>query len=117
VGHEVGGLSDAQTASALITDEETPNLNDRESALADWADIVSQDPNATSVEDIKTLDSIGLSDQEIVDATMLVALRVAFTTVNTALGTQPDQQLTQSTPPEIKTAVTFGRPPSQNPSV
>jgi hypothetical protein len=40
-----------------------------------------------------------------------VALRLAFSTINDALGAQPDAQLTQSLPPEVREAVTYGRSP------
>ena len=38
------------------------------------------------------------------------ALRIAFSTVNDALGTAPDRQLGVEVPAEVRDAVTFGRP-------
>jgi hypothetical protein len=42
-----------------------------------------------------------------------VALRLAFSAINDSLGAQPDAQLAQSLPPEVREAVTFGRPVAQ----
>jgi hypothetical protein len=39
-----------------------------------------------------------------------VALRLAFSTINDALGTQPDAQLALSVPHQVREAVTYGRP-------
>jgi hypothetical protein len=42
-----------------------------------------------------------------------VAGRLAFSTVNDALGAQPDHELATSVAPEIRDAVDYGRPPEQ----
>ena len=42
--------------------------------------------------------------------TTFVALRLAFATVNDALGAQPDAELAAGAPPAVAAAVTFGRP-------
>jgi hypothetical protein len=39
---------------------------------------------------------------------------VAFSTVNDALGAQPDAELAQSLPSEVREAVTYGRPVAQS---
>jgi hypothetical protein len=39
-----------------------------------------------------------------------VALRLAFSTINDALGAQPDGALARALPPEVRQAVTYGRP-------
>ena len=38
-----------------------------------------------------------------------VALRLAFSTINDALGSSPDGQLVESLPPDVAAAVTYGR--------
>ncbi|WP_324275154.1 hypothetical protein [Blastococcus brunescens] len=48
--------------------------------------------------------------------TLYASLRVAFSTVNDALGARPDQQLLQNAPSAVRAAVTFGRPPAAEPS-
>ena len=42
--------------------------------------------------------------------TLFVAARLAFSTVNDALGAAPDRELTERAPAPVRAAVTFGRP-------
>jgi len=86
-------------------------LSMRERALNMWADQVVRDPNGTTAQQIERLRMAGLSDREIFDATVHVALRLAFSTVNDALGAQPDQELAAAAPPEVRAAVAYGRRP------
>ena len=51
-----------------------------------------------------------LDDGQIFAVTAFVALRLAFSTVNDALGAQPDALLAQALPAEVREAVSFGRP-------
>ena len=80
--------------------------------MAAWALKVVRDPNATTSADVEALRSSGLNDEQIFAITTFVALRVAFSTVNDALGAQPDPQLVKSLPNEVVEAVTYGRPAS-----
>ena len=48
-------------------------------------------------------------DGYVSNATRLWA-HLAFSTINDAFGAQPDAQLALSLPPEVREAVTFGRP-------
>jgi hypothetical protein len=75
-----------------------------------WARQVVHDPNATTAADVQELRETGLSDEQIFAITAFVALRVAFSTVNDALGAAPDPQLVESLPSEVSRAVTYGRP-------
>jgi uncharacterized peroxidase-related enzyme len=102
--------ADAATAAAVILDSPAAGMSAREQALSRWARKVVNDPNATRLEDVEALRAAGLSDQEIFDATTLVAFRLAFSTVNDALGARPDPDLAAAVPPEVRAAVTFGRP-------
>ncbi len=83
-----------------------------EAALRRWAQRVVHDPNSASAEDVDTLGAAGLSDREIFEATVYVALRLAFSTVNDALGARPDTKLVADAPAEVLAAVTYGRVPS-----
>ncbi|MDB5073739.1 MAG: hypothetical protein JWM87_4850 [Candidatus Eremiobacteraeota bacterium] len=114
-GTRLAALTDADTAAALLRGEETPRFTDRESALARWAAVVVRDPNATTSTDVEALRAARLSDREIVDATLLIAFRVAFTTVNAALGAQPDRELADQAPAEVLQSVTFGRTIGETP--
>ena len=67
------------------------------------------DPNATTRSDVDALRKVGMSDREIFEATLFVAFREAFSTVNDALGVNPDRQLAEQVPAEVRAAVAYGR--------
>jgi alkylhydroperoxidase family enzyme len=116
-GPKLAKLSDPDTAAEVIGGVEQPaGLSERERALADWARKVVRDPNATTPADVEQLRTAGLSDGEIFEATTFVALRIAFSTVNDALGANPDLQLAEAAPAAVRDAVTYGRPTSAHPS-
>ena len=60
--------------------------------------------------DVQTLREAGLSDRAIFEATAHIAFRLAFSTVNDALGAAPDAQAAEAAPKAVREAVTFGRP-------
>lgn len=72
-----------------------------------------KDPNATTSADTQRLRDAGLDDTQIFAITVFVALRLAFSTVNDALGAHPDVKLAASLPTEVVTAVDYGRPPQE----
>jgi alkylhydroperoxidase family enzyme len=78
--------------------------------MAAWVRKVATDPNATTPADIQALRDSGLDDRQIFAITAFAALRLAFSTINDALGAQPDAQLAISVPPQVREAVTYGRP-------
>jgi hypothetical protein len=71
---------------------------------------VVTNPNGTTTEDIAKLRATGFAEREIAEATIFVAFRIAFSTVNDALGACPDRELVDAAPREVVDAVTFGRP-------
>lgn len=97
-------------AAGVLTGDDA-GLTDQEEAMAAWARKVARDPNATTLADIQALRDAGLDDGQIFAITTFVALRLAFSTVNDALGAQPDAQLAESLSQEVREAVNFGRPP------
>lgn len=58
----------------------------------------------------------GLGDREIFEATVFVALRLAFSTVNDALGAAPDKQVADEALAPVRAAVAWGRAPAATPS-
>lgn len=115
-GSRLAGLTDADAATAVITGRSAGSLTARENALAGWARVVARDANSTNPEDVAALRDCGLTDREIFEATAYVALRLAFSTVDNALGAEPDRQLAESAPPGVREAVDFGRRPAAFPS-
>jgi len=114
-GKSLAAASDGPTAAAVLRAADDADLAPRERALAQWARKVVQDPNGTAARDVEALRAAGLSDKEIFEATAFVAFRLAFSTVNDALGVSPDWQVAQAAPPEVRQAVTFGRPAAAQP--
>lgn len=99
----------AGAARAVLAAQGDAALTRREAALAAWARQVVKDPNATTPADIARLREAGLGDREIFEATVFIAFRLAFSTVNDALGIPPDAELAQALPAELRAAVSFGR--------
>jgi alkylhydroperoxidase family enzyme len=96
-GTKLAAASDPSTAAAVLRGSGDDAL----------------DANATVAADVDALRAVGLSEQEIFDATALIAFRVAFTTVNGALGARPDWQLADAAPPAVREAVNYGRAVSE----
>lgn len=94
---------------AVLTGSDA-GLDDRERALAAWARLVARDPSATTQADVDRLREAGLDDAQVVAATVYVAARLAFSTVNGALGARPDGDLRSVAPAEVLETVTWGRP-------
>jgi uncharacterized peroxidase-related enzyme len=111
-GARLAKLADAALAADVLTRDGAPALDAREKALSRWAERIALDPNATTAADVDALRAAGLTDREILEATVYISLRLAFATVNDALGAQPDAELVAEAPPEVRAAVTYGRPPA-----
>jgi uncharacterized peroxidase-related enzyme len=108
-GTKLGKEAGSDLAAAVIrgTDE---GLTPREHAMAVWARAVATDPNGTTAADVQALRDAGFDDPRVFAMTTFVALRIAFSTVNDALGAAPDSGLRRTASAEVQDAVTFGRP-------
>lgn len=114
-GKTLADEAGAALAAAVLKNGDNTALTARDRALAAWARKVVANPNGTTASDVATLRSAGLDDGTIFEATAFVAFRLAFSTVNDALGVNPDQQLVATAPSEIRSAVTYGRQPQAAP--
>lgn len=97
-------------AAAGVLGGDDEGLTEDERVMAAWARKVARDPNSTGEADVAALREAGFGDAEIFAMTAFVALRVAFSTVNDALGARPDAALRSTAPREVLDAVTYGRP-------
>ncbi len=111
-GRKLAGTGATALATSVLagTDE---GLTSREQALARWARLVTRDPNATSPQDLEDLRSAGFDDAQLAALTLFVGLRVAFSTVNDALGVPPEAELVETLPEELRAVVTWGRAPQR----
>lgn len=108
-GRRLAGEAGDEVAGAVLRgDDDVLEPEDR--ALARWARQLARDPNGTTPADVEALREAGLDDAQIVAMTLFVALRIAFSTVNDALGARPDVQLAEKAPDSVRQAVTYGRP-------
>jgi uncharacterized protein YciW len=107
-GAKLSENSNPDLAAGVITGDDSA-LTDGESALAVWARLVARDPNNTRPDDVQALRDAGYGDADIFAMTVFIGLRLAFSTVNDALGARPDIEFLTTAPPSVLNAVTFGR--------
>lgn len=107
-GSKLAGSIGADITAAIVRGDDG-RLTPRGRLLASWARQVADDPNGTTAEQVVALREGGFDDRQIFGLTFFVALRVAFSTVNDALGATPDPELLDRTPEQLGDAVTFGR--------
>jgi uncharacterized peroxidase-related enzyme len=110
-GTRLAAMSEATAVAQVLEGRDPPASSAREVALRRWAEQVVQDPSGARAEQVENLRAAGLSDREIFESTVHIAFRLAFCTVNGALGARPDHELVDAAPPEVLAAVTYGRPP------
>src|SRR5207247_10557120 len=108
-GSKLAEASDARTAAGVLRGVDD-GLSVGERAIAGWARKVARDPTGTTAADVQALRDAGFSDSQIFTITVFVALRLAFATVNDALGVLPDAALRSTAPAAVLHAVTAGRP-------
>ena len=112
-GKKLAAESGSDVAAAVIRGEDG-GLDTKDRALAQWARAVATDPNGVDAADLQGLRDAGFDEEQIFAITTFVALRVAFSGINDALGANPDRQLGSSAPEPVVSAVTFGRPVGQD---
>ncbi len=108
-GTKLAAKTDAELAAGVLSGDDGA-LTEAERAMAAWARRVTTDPNGTSTADVQELRDAGFSDADIFAMTVFVALRLALSTVNDALGARPDSEYLTLAPDPVRNAVTFGRP-------
>ena len=109
-GWKLAEFSGEPELSAAVLSGSDEGLTAREAALAAWARQVAAAAGETSADDVALLREAGWSDREVFSATAFVALRMAFSTVNAALGSPPDRELRALAPESVGDVVTWGRP-------
>lgn len=107
-GTKLATAADPATAAAVLAGDDS-RLSEQEKALAGWARQAVRDPNAATAANVQQLRDAGIDDEQIFAVTLFVALRLAFATVNDALGARPDAGWAARAPVEVREAVTFGR--------
>ena len=91
-------------AAVVSGDDELAGLDVRDAALVRWARRVATLTGPVPEAEVDALRAAGWSDEEVFAVTVFAALRIAFSTVNDALGALPDDQLRSQVPPEVLAA-------------
>jgi alkylhydroperoxidase family enzyme len=107
-GSRLAGATDGEVAAGVLQGDDS-GLVAADRALATWARRVASDPNSTGSDDVQALRDAGFDDRQIFGITLFVATRLAFSTVNDALGARPDRELYDAAPAEVREVVTYGR--------
>jgi alkylhydroperoxidase family enzyme len=113
-GTKLAMAADAPLAAGVLRGDDGA-LTEAERAMAAWTRRIATDPNGTSTRDVRELRDAGFGDADIFAMTVYVALRIALSAVNGALGARPDAQFRTLAPALVREAVTFGRPIAASP--
>jgi len=113
-GSQLAREAGDDVAAAVLLDRGAA-LSTEERTLAGWARQVARDPSATTAAEVDALRALGYDDPQVFALTLFIALRLAFSTVNDALGAPPDPKLTERAPEAVRSVVTYGRPPAPTP--
>jgi uncharacterized peroxidase-related enzyme len=91
--------------AASVLDRSDDQLDERGKAIAAWASVVAGGHTA-SAADLDRLREAGFSDDAILGLTHFIALRMAFSTVNLALGARPEEAYLAYVAPAVRDAWT-----------
>ncbi|QGG97017.1 hypothetical protein GH723_07430 [Actinomarinicola tropica] len=103
-GRRLADETSADVAAGLLRGDDAA-LDPADQALARWARRAAGRPHETTAADVDDLRQAGFDDAQILGITVYVAGRIAFSTVNAALGARPDPELLAAAPPQVRDAV------------
>jgi ubiquinone/menaquinone biosynthesis C-methylase UbiE/alkylhydroperoxidase family enzyme len=89
-GHKLAAATTPELAASVLLGSDD-GLDERARVLAGWARKVVTAPASTCPDDVERLRAAGFDDPQILRLTLFIGLRVAFATVNAALGARPEQ--------------------------
>jgi SAM-dependent methyltransferase/alkylhydroperoxidase family enzyme len=107
--HKLTATIGADVAAAVLHGDDSA-LNPTEQAMTAWIRRVMRNATATTPADIDALRQAGIDDDVIFAITFFGAMRMAFSTINNALGAHPDMQFGTTVAPQVLAAVDYGRP-------
>ena len=94
----------------IVADHHAAGLDDVDVAVMDLAEKVAGDATSITREDVQRLRDLGLADEEVVAVVAAAAARCFFSKALDALGAEPDAEYRSSLDPELRAALTVGRP-------
>lgn len=99
----------AEQLEAIAKDFHSAGLEAAEVAMMDFAQKVTRNANSVMQEDIDQLRAVGFSDTDILNITLVAAMRNFFSRVMDALGVAPDPAY-MALEESLRQALTVGRP-------
>ncbi len=99
----------AEDLLRIANSTEDAPLEPAEAAIMRFAEKVARQADAVTEEDVEILRRHGLDDGQIFDVAAAAAARCFFSKLIDALGAEPDASY-ESFPPELRRALTVGRP-------
>ena len=95
---------------AIVADHRNSGLDEIDVAVMDLAEKVADDATSVTQADIDRLRELGLTDPEILDVVLAAAARCFFSKVLDGVGTLPDREYSDKLQPDLRDALTVGRP-------
>jgi uncharacterized peroxidase-related enzyme len=99
-----------ETMRAVAADPAGAGLDEADVAVMDLAEKVAADATTVTEDDVARLRDVGLSDAEILDVVLAAAARCFFSKVLDGVGALPDREYEDKLEPELREALTVGRP-------
>ena len=112
--HKLTPTIGANVAAAVLQGDDSA-LTPIEQAMTSWIRRVMRSATTTTSADIDELRQVGVDDDTIFAMTFYAAMRMAFSTVNNALGAHPDRQFRTTAAPQVIAAIDYGRPMGSEP--
>lgn len=104
---------DAETVARIASDHHDAGLSCTDVAVMDFTEKVVSGATNVTLDDVETLRGHGLSDTDIFDVVLAAGIRCFFSTVLDAVGTRPDESYATTVEPQLRRALTVGRPISE----
>lgn len=101
---------DEAAVDAIAAAPDGSTLAEPDRTVFRFATRLALDPASVQQSDVDELRAVGLDDAAVVDVVMAVAARAFFTTVLDGLGSQLDPQTAAQFGPDVRAALTVGRP-------
>jgi uncharacterized peroxidase-related enzyme len=103
-------LMEPEELRAVAVDPRSAGLDAGETAVMDLADKIAGDATSVTQADVDAVREAGLSDAEITDVVLAAAARCFMSKAIDALGALPDHAYAERLEPELREALTVGRP-------
>lgn len=103
-GHKLAHATTPEVAASVL-DGSDDQLDERGKAIAAWSRAVAG-RSTPAAADVERLRAAGFSNADILRLTLFIGLRIAFSTVNLALGARPEEAYVAYVAPAVRDAWT-----------